>query len=106
MDHLFIFEGNGVIRDYPGNYTQYRILEKSKQSIAGLSSDITTPKEFKVPEKEVVAPKPLAPEVKKSNEKMTFKENQGVLIRVITPIIMNSKEIRFVIKPKIPNLRI
>jgi len=74
VDHLFIFEGNGVIRDYPGNYTQYRILEKSKQSIAGLSSDITTPKEFKVPEKEVVAPKPLAPEVKKSNEKMTFKE--------------------------------
>jgi ATP-binding cassette subfamily F protein uup len=74
VDHLFIFEGNGVIRDYPGNYTQYRILEKSKQSIAELSSDITTPKEFKVPEKEVVAPKPMTPEVKKSNEKMTFKE--------------------------------
>ncbi len=24
VDHLFVFEGNGVIRDYPGNYTQYR----------------------------------------------------------------------------------
>jgi ATP-binding cassette subfamily F protein uup len=24
VDHLFAFEGNGVIRDYPGNYTQYR----------------------------------------------------------------------------------
>ena len=23
-DHLFAFEGNGVIKDYPGNYTQYR----------------------------------------------------------------------------------
>lgn len=23
-DHLFIFEGDGVIKDYPGNYTQYR----------------------------------------------------------------------------------
>ncbi len=42
VDHLFIFEGNGVIRDYPGNYTQFRILEKSKQSYASLSSDITT----------------------------------------------------------------
>lgn len=74
VDHLFIFEGNGVIRDYPGNYTQYRILEKSKQSLVGLSSDITTPKEFKVLEKEVMAPMSIAPEVKKLNEKMTFKE--------------------------------
>lgn len=23
-DHLFIFEGDGLIKDYPGNYTQYR----------------------------------------------------------------------------------
>ena len=42
VDHLFIFEGDGVIRDYPGNYTQFRILEKSKQNYASLSSDITT----------------------------------------------------------------
>ncbi|MFM6975783.1 MAG: ribosomal protection-like ABC-F family protein [Sphingobacteriaceae bacterium] len=24
VDHLFAFEGNGVIRDYPGSYSQYR----------------------------------------------------------------------------------
>ena len=24
VDHLFVFEGNGKIKDYPGNYTQYR----------------------------------------------------------------------------------
>jgi ATP-binding cassette subfamily F protein uup len=24
VDHLFAFEGNAVIRDFPGNYTQYR----------------------------------------------------------------------------------
>ena len=24
VDHLFAFEGNAVIRDYPGNYSQYR----------------------------------------------------------------------------------
>jgi ATP-binding cassette subfamily F protein uup len=29
VDHLFIFEGNGVIKDFPGNYSQYR------QSVAG-----------------------------------------------------------------------
>ena len=25
VDHLFVFEGEGEIRDFPGNYTQYRI---------------------------------------------------------------------------------
>ncbi|MBS1745002.1 MAG: ABC-F family ATP-binding cassette domain-containing protein [Bacteroidetes bacterium] len=25
VDHLFVFEGNGVIKDFPGNYTQYRL---------------------------------------------------------------------------------
>jgi ATP-binding cassette subfamily F protein uup len=24
VDHLFVFEGNGVIRDFPGNYSEYR----------------------------------------------------------------------------------
>ncbi len=24
VDHLFAFEGNGIIKDFPGNYTQYR----------------------------------------------------------------------------------
>jgi len=36
-DHLFIFEGDGTIRDYNGNYTDYRleVLEKLKQSRLG-----------------------------------------------------------------------
>ena len=25
VDHLFVFEGEGVIRDFPGNYSQYRM---------------------------------------------------------------------------------
>lgn len=34
-DHLFVFEGDGVIRDFPGNYTQYRekVQEESKQPL-------------------------------------------------------------------------
>src|SRR4030095_2452927 len=24
VDHLFVFEGEGIIRDFPGNYSQYR----------------------------------------------------------------------------------
>ncbi len=30
VDHLFVFQGNGVIEDFPGNYTQYREAQKVK----------------------------------------------------------------------------
>ena len=48
VDHLFIFEGDGVIRDYPGNYTQYReamskgLLEKNPQQIMKNNEDNNT----------------------------------------------------------------
>lgn len=29
-DHLFVFEGQGKISDFPGNYTDYRVYEDSK----------------------------------------------------------------------------
>ncbi|MEX0312717.1 MAG: ABC-F family ATP-binding cassette domain-containing protein [Allomuricauda sp.] len=30
VDHLFVFKGNGVIEDFPGNYTDYRVYENSR----------------------------------------------------------------------------
>ncbi|WP_375324992.1 ABC-F family ATP-binding cassette domain-containing protein [Flagellimonas sp. GZD32] len=30
VDHLFVFKGEGVIEDFPGNYTDYRVYESSK----------------------------------------------------------------------------
>jgi ATP-binding cassette subfamily F protein uup len=35
VDHLFVFEGNGVIRDFPGNYSQYREAIASGQLTPG-----------------------------------------------------------------------
>src|SRR5690606_13971543 len=32
VDHLFVFEGEGEIRDFPGNYSQYRIYQKEKEA--------------------------------------------------------------------------
>src|SRR5690606_35335449 len=39
VDHLFVFQGKGIIKDFPGNYSEYRewekeqkVLEKSKPS--------------------------------------------------------------------------
>jgi ABC transport system ATP-binding/permease protein len=31
VDHLFVFEGGGEVRDFPGNYTQYRIWQKEQE---------------------------------------------------------------------------
>jgi len=30
VDHLFVFRGEGVIEDFPGNYSDYRTYESSK----------------------------------------------------------------------------
>ncbi|MCH5683652.1 hypothetical protein LWM68_04845 [Niabella sp. W65] len=31
VDHLLVFEGEGIISDFPGNYTQYRLQEDRKR---------------------------------------------------------------------------
>lgn len=33
VDHLFVFEGDGVVRDFPGNYTLLRIWEKEQEKL-------------------------------------------------------------------------
>jgi ATP-binding cassette subfamily F protein uup len=33
VEHLFVFEGNGLIKDFPGNYTDLREWEKDQKSI-------------------------------------------------------------------------
>ena len=32
VDHLLVFEGEGVVKDFPGNYTQYRLQEDKRKS--------------------------------------------------------------------------
>jgi ATP-binding cassette subfamily F protein uup len=34
VDHLFVFEGAAEIRDYPGNYSQYREWSKEKETVS------------------------------------------------------------------------
>ncbi|MDX2046548.1 MAG: ABC-F family ATP-binding cassette domain-containing protein, partial [Chitinophagaceae bacterium] len=38
VDHLFVFEGDGVIRDFPGNYSQYRLSQKEEAEYASVST--------------------------------------------------------------------
>ena len=48
VDHLFVFEGEGVVTDFPGNYTQYREAQKGQETFS--------------------APKPAAPQPQKAAE--------------------------------------
>ncbi|MGC6429609.1 MAG: ABC-F family ATP-binding cassette domain-containing protein [Jejuia sp.] len=39
VDHLFVFKGNGVIEDFPGNYSDYRAYEDSQPVISKTTED-------------------------------------------------------------------
>jgi ATP-binding cassette subfamily F protein uup len=41
VDHLLVFEGEGVVRDFPGNYTQYRLQEEKKEELTDSGSQMT-----------------------------------------------------------------
>ena len=66
VDHLFVFEGGGFVRDFPGNYTQYRIWLKEQETAKANGANSPA----KAATIEPVAPVAPAPPKKK----MTFKE--------------------------------
>jgi|CXWL01.1.fsa_nt_gi ATP-binding cassette subfamily F protein uup len=91
VDHLFIFEGNGVIRDFPGNYSQYRaamadgslpkvenpeekpaIAENNQQQVTSNRRQLTykEKREFELLEKEITS-------LTKEKETVTEKLNNG-----------------------------
>ena len=53
VDHLLVFEGEGTITDFPGNYSDYRAYDASK------------------------APEPKKNEPKPTEQKSSWKENQS-----------------------------
>ena len=44
VDHLFVFKGNGIVKDFPGNYTQYRSLTPDPSPKRGEMNESTSPK--------------------------------------------------------------
>ncbi len=122
VDHLFVFEGNGVIQDFPGNYSQYRewlkereetqvpiakkTAEKSVENLAG-STDTGIAKrkpsfkekrEFEQIEKEIVA---LTSEKEMITGKLNdgntpFEELQKLSMRIgVITQLLDEKEIRW-----------
>ncbi|MBO4741629.1 MAG: ATP-binding cassette domain-containing protein, partial [Bacteroidales bacterium] len=60
VDHLFVFEGDGKIRDFPGNYTQYLQKRNSEQRAQTLQKKSEKPQY----------------ERKKNNNKPSYKQQQ------------------------------
>ena len=69
VDHLFVFEGNGEVRDFPGNYSNYRIEERAKEK------NKDEPKKAAVTETPAAAPKAAAPPTPEK-KKFSFKDKR------------------------------
>ena len=63
VDRVFAFEGNGVVKDFPGNYTQYKNKKEEEELLR-------KQEEKKIP----ATPKPVRE--KEKIRKLTFKERQ------------------------------
>lgn len=65
VDHLFVFRGNGIVRDFPGDYSTYR--EKAREEARALKAA------------EAAAAAPAAPRTERRTERkarLTFKEKR------------------------------
>ncbi|QRM87811.1 ATP-binding cassette domain-containing protein [Lacinutrix sp. WUR7] len=60
VDHLFVFRGEGVVEDFPGNYSDFRTYEDSQPAIAESSDDKKEKKSWK----------------KESNNKLSYNEQK------------------------------
>jgi ATP-binding cassette subfamily F protein uup len=71
VDHLFVFQGDGDIRDFPGNYSQYRLALKDDEKLTDVGTQMSEQKEVK----------PLAPantaQQPVEKKKMSFKEKRA-----------------------------
>ena len=67
VDHLFVFEGDAVVADFPGNYSEYREFVRRKEAEAAIETKSKT--------KDVAINVKRKPDSEKKN-KLTFKEKR------------------------------
>lgn len=115
VDHMFVFEGAGEIRDYPGNYSQYREWLKEKETIPAEEKNRELPKqaqlqspkrklsykeqrEFEILEKELAALEMEKKEIsqKLSSPHLPFEELQKLSERIAEiAVLVDQKELRW-----------
>lgn len=73
VEHLFVFEGQGQIRDFPGNYTLYRFYKDQEKKTGTFSQDAKSSMLQAEPEVKEEKPTPKQ-ESAAPAKKMSFKE--------------------------------
>ena len=69
VDHLLVFRGNANLKDFPGNYTQYRDWKEVQDQLEKEAEAARQPKQTSAPEKNS-RPQP------EQKKKLTFKERK------------------------------
>jgi len=67
VDHLLVFEGDGMIRDFPGNYTQYRLWQETQEQLAAANKQTA---------KEVSASETISSKKTEAKRRLSFKEKR------------------------------
>lgn len=78
VDHLLVFKGNAIIKDFPGNYTQFREAEAIANSGSIAVNQKGTNADKRANMNTVTPPKSAAakPRLTEKARKLTFKEQQ------------------------------
>ena len=71
VDHLLVFKGDGVIKDFPGNYTQYREWERLRDDSGEVIGDRTQQKKVQQNKPLTSNHSPLT-----SKKKLSYKEKR------------------------------
>ncbi|HTL10796.1 MAG TPA: ABC-F family ATP-binding cassette domain-containing protein [Chitinophagaceae bacterium] len=71
VDHLFVFQGDGDIRDFPGNYSQYRLALKDNEKLTDAGTQMSDSKQEKI----LTPTAPATATIEK--RKLSFKEKRA-----------------------------
>jgi ATP-binding cassette subfamily F protein uup len=70
VDHLLVFEGDAIVRDFPGNYTQYREWKEQQEALLRKEKESERKSKTNLPD---IEPKK---EESSANRKRTYREEQ------------------------------
>jgi len=69
VDHLFVFEGDGVVHDFPGNYTEYRLWQKERETQSSRNAQVLSQE---LQHKDTATPA----QERKERKKLSYREQQ------------------------------
>lgn len=92
VDHLFVFEGNAEVRDFPGNYSQYRIWQKENEKKDNKWDALEAGKRKGASTEDIVTAKVETPKAP-AKKVMSFKEKREFeLLEKEMPLLEKEKQ--------------